>query len=342
MADSRGRVAVCLLLLAAVAAVYEPVRNHAFVGLDDALLISANPHLRHGLTPDGLAWAFSVPDNENWIPLTQISYLIDYELHGLRPGPILLANAALHALAAVVLFLALVRMTGAPGRCAFVAAVFAVHPLHVESVAWAAERKDVLSALCFATTLWCYARYAERPTPGRYGAVAAALALGLLSKPMLVTAPVVLLLLDHWPLRRRALLEKLPLLALAAGSAAVTLVALRGTLAPEVLSLGLRLENATVSTATYLAAALWPSGLSIFYPYPVDGLPAARVAVSALVVAVPTALSLYALSARRWPWLPVGWFWYLGMLVPVVGILQAGAQARADRYTYLPLIGASI
>jgi tetratricopeptide (TPR) repeat protein len=356
--SARWRLAVSLLLVAAVAAVYLQVRSHHFVGFDDPIYTTENENLELGLSPEGLAWAFGTSYAANWIPLTQVSFLFDHDLFDLAPGAVLLENAALHALASVLLFLALARMTRARWASAFAAAVFALHPLHVESVAWASERKDVLSAVFFALALWLYARYAERPGAGRYVAVAGATAAGLLAKPMLVTLPFVLLLLDLWPLGRlaapgsrrlveagplaRAAAEKLPLLALAAVSAAVTYAVQERAMSPEQVSLGLRLQNAAVSAVLYLLQTFRPTGLSVIYPFPDQGIPAAQVAGASLLLGALTALAAWALVARRLAYPAVGWLWYLGTLVPVIGIVQVGMQARADRYTYLPMVGIAL
>jgi tetratricopeptide (TPR) repeat protein len=319
-----------------------------FVAYDDDIYVEDNPNLRDGLTPAAIWRVFREPYEANWIPLTFLSYQLDHALFGLDPAGYHAVNLALHLAAALVLFLALRRMTGHERTAAWVAAVFAVHPLHVESVAWVAERKDTLSGLFFMLTLLAYARYAQAPSLRRYGAVAAACVASLLAKPMAVTLPCVLWLLDAWPLRRRpfsrrAVLEKLPLLA---ASVAVGAIALRtqadaGSWLPaEQYPLPVRLANAALSLVAYLGDAFWPSGLVVFHPHPRDAvsLPWAGAAAAVLL-----ALSAGAwLQRRRRPWLAVGWLWFLGMLLPVLGLLQVGLQARADRYTYLPLIGLSL
>jgi len=333
--------------------------SSSFIAMDDGDYVYDNPRVREGLTLTGVRWALTSFHASNWHPLTWISHMADVSLFGLDARGHHLSSVLIHALAAAALCVALYRMTGALGRSAFVAALFGVHPLHVESVAWVAERKDVLAGLLFALVLLAYERYARRPGPGRYLAVAVLLALGLAAKPMLVTLPFVLLLLDTWPLGRspraavagtaatpaiswrRLLAEKLPLLALCAGAAGLTLIAQRAGGALTALqprALPIRLANALVSCAAYLGAALWPSGLAVYYPYPVS-LPHPAVIAAALLTLA--ALSWAAWSGRRRrPCLATGWLWYLGMLVPVLGIVQVGGQARADRYTYLPLVGA--
>jgi tetratricopeptide (TPR) repeat protein len=322
--------------------------GRSFITMDDEIYVTANTQVREGLSLAGIRYALTTFDGGNWHPLTWISHLTDVSLFGLDARGHHMTSLLLHGLAAATLCIALFRLTGALGRSATVAALFGVHPLHVESVAWVAERKDVLSALFFALTLLFYARFARRPSPGRLAVVAATLALGLAAKPMLVTVPAVLLLLDFWPLGRaprgaawpRLLVEKLPLAALSASCAALTVLAQRdiGAVTPlEVYTPGMRLENALVSYAAYLGATFWPVDLAVYYPHPMGRLPLEQVAAAALALA---AVSWLAWSSRqRWPYLPVGWLWYLGMLVPVIGLVQVGGQARADRYTYLPLIG---
>jgi tetratricopeptide (TPR) repeat protein len=350
---------IALLVAGAVFAVYFQVRTHDFVNFDDSVYITDNPHLSEGLTAAGIARDFGSVYHLNWHPLTSVSYRIDRALYGLRAPGFLLTNVALHALAAALLYLALARMTGAPGRSAFVAAVFALHPLHVESVAWASERKDVLSGAFFALTLLAYARYAEGPSPRRMGVVAAFLGLGLLSKSVLVTAPFVLVLIDYWPLgrvRRRdgsalpdavrlraAFAEKWPLFALSAAVSVATWVIQRSEGATEfgeMLSFGVRAANAIHSYGAYLVDSAWPVGLAMFYPHPGSGIPAGQVALAGLLIAAVTAAAVAKAGSR--PYLVVGWLWYLGTLVPMLGLVQVGQQARADRYMYLPLIGLAI
>lgn len=349
--------AVAAGLLAATLAVYYPVLGHEFVNYDDDLYITRNAALRAGLSGEGLRWALTSTHGANWFPLTWLSWLADYELFGLSAPGFLSTNVFLHVLSAVALFFVLTRLTGARGRSAFVAGVFALHPLHVESVAWASARKDVLSGVFFMLVLAAYAAYTLAPSPARYVAVSGALALGLMAKPILVTTPFVLLLLDLWPLGRlqdasgrlsaprvrRAVVEKLPLLALAGVSAVVTYLVQRAGGAVEagnVFSWSARLANAVVSYVVYLRQVFWPVGLAVFYPHPGDGLSAdAALGTLAFLALVTVAL------ARGWrarPELVVGWLWFLGTLVPVIGLVQVGQQARADRYTYLPLVGVAI
>jgi Flp pilus assembly protein TadD len=338
-------VAAALVLL--VLAVFEPVRGFGFVNLDDQQYVYENATVRRGLGAEGLVRAFTTTTASNWHPLTMLSHMADVSLFGLDPGWHHLVNVLLHAANAILLFLFLRAATGAVWPAAAVAALFAAHPQHVESVAWISERKDVLSTLFLLATLLSYLRYARRPGPARYAAVAAPFALGLLAKPMLVTLPFLLLLLDRWPLRRTGwgtlAAEKVPLLALSALSSAVTWLVQVETRAASglgQLSLGARLENAVVSYAAYLGQTFWPSGLAAIYPHPAFSdleVPAWTVAGSALLVGAVTAVAVRE-RARR-PYLAVGWLWYLGTLVPVIGLVQVGVQARADRYTYVPLVG---
>jgi protein O-mannosyl-transferase len=344
--DQHGRVAaLCLVLAAITFAVFGRTAHYEFINCDDENYVYENPVVARGLTLKGIVWAFSCHAS-NWHPLTWLSHMLDCQLYGLHPGGHHLTNVLLHTATVIALFLVLREMTGALWRSAFVAAVFAIHPLRVESVAWVAERKDVLSGLFFMLTIGAYVRYARRPwSSARYGLVVLLFAMGLMSKPILVTLPVVLLLLDYWPLRRAEprklsglVLEKLPLLAFSAFSCVVTLWAQTGAIQSSVLvSLPLRLDNALVTCMVYLGQMAWPAGLALFYPYPQHGLPALEVGLAGTLLA---GLSVIAWKNRRTqPWLLVGWVWYLVMLLPVIGIIQVGAQAHADRYTYLPQIG---
>ena len=356
-ASRRRALLLALGLVAAVVAVYAQVGDHAYLLYDDDEAITENAGLAQGLSLEGVAWAFRTTLVANWIPLTVLSLLADQELHGLSPRFVLLENVALHALATVVLFLAFRRMTGTLWRSAAVAAVFALHPLHVESVAWAAMRKDVVSGIFFALVLLAYAHATERPSVPRHGSVAAALALGLLSKPTLVATPFVLLLLDLWPLGRlggadgslearrigRAVLEKLPLFVLAAGACVMTMwtQAARGAVvAAQFLPPSQRAGNAVVAYADYVRTSVWPVDLAPLYPLAIGGLEPIRLLLSAVALLVVTVVCVR--ERRRRPWLLVGWLWFVGMLVPTIGLVQVGSQARADRYTYLPLIGLSI
>jgi hypothetical protein len=296
-----------------------------------------------GLTLKGIVWAFSF-HAFNWHPLTWLSHMLDCQLYGLHPWGHHLTNVLLHTATVIALFLLLRQMTGALWRSAFVAAVFAIHPLRVESVAWVAERKDVLSGLFFMLTIGAYVRFARRPwSPVRYGIVVLLFALGLMCKPMLVTLPLVLLLLDYWPLHRaesarRLVLEKLPLLALSAAASAATLLAQHaGIQSGGSFSLPYRLGNALVSYMVYLGQIIYPAGLAVLYPYPRHGNPLWEVALAGMLLA---GISVIAWAGRRTrPWLLMGWVWYLVMLLPVAGIIHVGEHAHADRFTYLPQIG---
>jgi tetratricopeptide (TPR) repeat protein len=396
-------------------AAYGRVWSLGFVGYDDPGYVYENPHVAAGLGRSGLAWAFTTTTEANWHPLTWLSLMLDASIGGADARVFHVTNLLLHVANTLLLFLLLDRSTGHRWRSAFVAALFAVHPLHVESVAWVAERKDVLSTLFWLITIAAYARYTARPSPVRYAAVFAALALGLLAKPMLVTLPLVLLLLDYWPLRRwggsfeaeslappsrhrhvergspmdgrggrrrsrgagavstrapegvprdggtqrdggshphadhegaagvasmpkRLILEKIPLFALAGASCVATLIAQKSAVQPlGSYPLSGRVSNALVSYVSYLWKMIWPRGLAIFYQYPRHALPLWKPAVAALLLVT---VSVAAIRLRRSrPWLPVGWFWYVLTLVPVIGLVQVGSQAMADRYTYVPLIG---
>jgi protein O-mannosyl-transferase len=334
---------VCLVLAAITFAVFGQTLRHGFIAFDDNDYVYSNPEVTQGLTLKGVLWAFSFHAH-NWHPLTWLSHMLDCQLYGVRPGGHHLTNVLLHAATVVALFLVLRQMTGALWRSAFVAAVFAIHPLRVESVAWVAERKDLLSGLFFMLTIGAYTRYARRPWSwGRYGLVLLLFVLGLMCKPMLVTLPLVLLLLDYWPLQRvesagRLVLEKLPLLALAAAACVATLLAQTGAVLPtSAFSLPLRLANALTAFVVYLRQMVWPAGLAVLYPYPLNGLPGWEVALAGMLLAGLSAVALW--QRRKQPWILVGWLWYLAMLLPVVGIIQVGVQSHADRYTYLPQIG---
>jgi tetratricopeptide (TPR) repeat protein len=360
----RLRIPLGLTLGALTLAAFLPVCRNGFVNFDDGDYITANTHVRHGVTADGLRWAWETHEASNWHPLTWVSLQLDYNLYGRgRPWNEGLAwgyhltNVLLHAGAVVLLFLVLRGMTGAVWRSALVAAVFAVHPLRVESVAWVAERKDVLCAFFGVAALCAYSRYAARPGWLRYLAVAGLFALGLLSKPMLVTLPCVFLLLDCWPLRRlrqdgdpaagwswrtvgQLVLEKVPLLALAAYACVQNWQAQQEAHSIEsldVFPLSVRIGNAVFAYVTYIAKTFWPTRLAVLYPHPGGRLSWVVVLAAAALLAAVTAAA-WAQSRRR-AYLAVGWLWYVGMLVPVIGLTQAGAQAYADRFTYLPHVG---
>jgi protein O-mannosyl-transferase len=343
----RARIlAVCLGLVLLNVLIYAQTRHHPFINFDDPQYVAENRYVAGGLTLGGVRWAFTTTHAGNWHPLTWISHMIDAELFGLGAGRHHLANAGWHILNTLLLFGVLIRLTGAFWRPAFVAALFAAHPTHVESVAWIAERKDVLSGVFWLLAMWAYARYAAAPSPARYALVALALAAGLMAKPMLVTLPFALLLLDWWPLRRfetlparRLIVEKLPLIALAASSSVITFVVQReaGAVRPiEALGIGRRIGAAIAGYAEYLWKLVWPVDLALLYPHPAE-LPVVVVALSVLLLIALTAGALW--SARRAPYVTLGWLWFLGTLVPVIGLVQVGSQRIADRYTYIPYIG---
>lgn len=329
-------------LAVAVFLAYLPVKTYDFINFDDPDYVTANAHVRQGVTPAGITWAFTSTDAANWFPLTRISHMLDVQIFGLDAGWHHLVNVLLHAIATLLLFAFLFRATSARWPSAMVALLFALHPLHVESVAWIAERKDVLAAVFWFLTLWAYVRYTEKPNATRYLLTLASFCLGLMSKPMLVTLPFVLLLLDLWPLRRRLLLrEKIPFFALAAASSVITYLAQAGSGAVGTLPvpIALRVQNALISYSIYIAKTFWPVNLAVFYPYSLN-IPAWEALCAAAAILGISALTFLLLRTR--PYLAVGWFWYLGTLVPVIGLVQVGAQARADRYTYLPMVGLSI
>ncbi|MGB9454838.1 MAG: tetratricopeptide repeat protein [Bryobacteraceae bacterium] len=323
-------------------ALYFPVRRFAFVNFDDPEYVTRNIHVRGGVTPLGLEWALTSGEAANWFPVTRLSHLLDSQLFDMRSGLHHLTSVWWHALAAVLLFAFLARATHARWPSAWVAFLFALHPLHVESVAWVAERKDVLCAFFWFLALWAYVRYAERPGRGRYLAVLLWFCLGLMSKPMIVTLPFLLLVLDAWPLRRlsrAAVIEKIPFFLLSAVSATVTYLVQQSSGAVKEIArlpIGLRMENALVSCVLYCLKTIWPSGLAAFYPYPA-GFAWWMVAAAGLTLAAVTVLALR--SFRGAPYLAAGWLWFLVTLAPVIGLVQVGAQARADRYMYVPMVG---
>jgi len=334
-------------LVALTLIVYFGVWSFGFVQFDDPQYVSANPNIADGLTWRGVQWAFTAGYAMNWHPVTWLSHMLDIQLFGLAPGPAHLVNLLLHTFNVLLLFWFLASTTGARGASWFVAALFAVHPLHVESVAWVSERKDVLSTLFWMLTLVTYARYVRRPDLRRYLLVVTCFAIGLMAKPMLVTLPFVLLLVDRWPLARTEqfwplVREKLPLFALATAASVATVIAQKAGGAVvrfEVIPFALRVQNAIVSYVEYLEKTIWPSSLHMYYPYPVS-IPVATVAICAAVLVGLTVAAIAA--AKRRPYVAVGWLWYLGTLVPVIGLVQVGRQAMADRYSYIPLIGVFI
>jgi Tfp pilus assembly protein PilF len=354
---ARNDLFIAFGLVAVILAVYAQVMNHQFIMLDDNRYIRQNPIVNHGLTLAGIAWAFTTFHAANWHPLTWLSHMLDSQIFGLNAGGHLFINALIHASNTLLLFVFLRRATGARWQSAIVAALFALHPLHVESVAWAAERKDTLSTFFGLLTLLAYVGYLAKPSWKRYALVAVALTLGLMAKPMLVTWPFVLLLLDYWPLRRfqlrpgtgtagffRALLplfrEKLPLFCLVAASMVITFIAQShgGAVRTVVqVPVSLRLSNAIVSYAKYLFQTVWPSGLAPYYPFSRTGVPMWELVCAIALLTVITTLVLR--QARERPYLLIGWLWFIGTLIPVIGLVQVGGAAMADRYYYVPSIG---
>ena len=376
--DQRTVLVACVWLAAIVLVVFGQTLRYGFVNFDDEDYFTSNPHVLTGLTWGNAKWAFQIGYAANWHPLTWLSLMLDAQLFGTGPIGPHLTNIILHAANTVLLFLLLRRLiglrsgatatqTGTLWACAFVAAIFGIHPLHVESVAWVSERKDVLSGLFFMLTLLMYTRYVELTSVQKqkakvfYGLALMCFALGLMSKPMLVTLPFVLLLLDWWPLKRfefsplnsdesqtdfqrqtilQLVLEKLPFCLLSTTSCVVTILAQQKAIIPtDALPFLYRIGNASISYVVYLGQMFYPVGLAAFYPYPAN--PSWWKIVISLIFVASTTAGAFAYR-RRCPYLLVGWLWYLGTLVPVIGLLQAGGQAWADRYTYLPLIGVFI
>lgn len=330
---------------------YGQVAHYEFLVFDDGPYVTKNIHVNTGLSPANVVWAFTSYWEANWHPLTWISHMLDCQLFGLNPGPPHVVNVALHALNAVLLFLLLQRAAGAVWRSFFVAALFAVHPLNVESVAWVAQRKSLLCTFLCLVTIAAYGWYVRKPSWQRYLLIAAGFLLALMSKPMAVTLPLVLLLLDYWPLERdkkwpfgvntwlRLAREKLPLCLLAGASSWVTVLAQRagGAVAEDTaLPLNLRLGNAIVSYVAYMGKTFWPANLSVFYPHPQHNLPWSYVLVCAIILIAITATVVYFHRTR---YLATGWFLFVATLIPVIGIIQVGRQAMADRYAYIPCIG---
>lgn len=328
-------------------AVYAQTARFDFVNFDDPDSLTRNPHVRAGWTADAVKWAFTSRDAANWFPLTRLSHVLSAQLFGMVSGPHHLVNVALHALSAILLFVFLKAATGSRWASAFTAAIFALHPLHVESVAWVSERKDVLGALFWFLALAGYVRWVRAGGRQWYALSLVAFCCGWMAKPMIVTLPAVLLLLDAWPLGRlrpwsARLREKIPFFAISLLGSAITWEAQRGSGAVQPLAafpLGLRIENAAVSYLVYLGKSILPVKLAVFYPYP-RAIPLWQAATAVLVLA---AISIWtAREFRARPYLAVGWWWFLGTLLPVIGLVQAGAQARADRYLYIPMIGLCI
>ena len=361
--DRHLKMVISLLLILSIIIAYGQVKNFDFVGYDDQEYITENSHVQKGLTVESIIWAFTSFHSANWHPLTWLSHMLDCELYGLNPMGHHWTNLTFHMINTILLFLVLKLMTGAIWRSAFVAALFALHPLHVESVAWVSERKDVLCTFFGLLMIFSYYRYVKISSLKNYLLVIIFFSLGLMSKPMLVTFPFVLLLLDFWPLKRfqfkddriiqsdgvtcfgfkeffQLILEKIPLLIPVVISCILTFLAQKSGGAVKglvALSLKTRVANALVSYVSYVLKAIWPSKLTVFYPHPGDTLTAWQISGAFLVITVAIFLSMRL--SKKYPYIGVGLFWYLGTLVPVVGLVQVGEQAMADRYTYIPLIG---
>jgi len=390
LSESSRKTLVCFVLFILTLAVFYQVRHFDFVNLDDPVYVTANRHVQGGLSPEGIRWAFSTAHASFWHPLTWLSLMLDHDLYGLKPGGYHLTSLILHVLNTLLLFWLFHRMTGALWRSAFVAALFALHPLHVESVAWVSQRKDTLSTFFWMLTLCAYVVHTQKQAFHRYLLALACFTLGLMAKPMLVTLPFVLLLLDYWPLNRfqgrdagpspppvspqgggrkrleagpkknasqknmsppkspvparaaspgavawRLVMEKIPFFVLSAVFSAVAYYA-QHQVSYITFPVGSRIANALVAYVVYLQKTFWPFNLAVFYPFP-EALPAWQVLGAALILAL-TSVAVFAAAKRR-PFLMVGWLWYVGILVPVIGIVQVGKHALADRYTYIPLIG---
>jgi tetratricopeptide (TPR) repeat protein len=355
----RPEAIIGLFLVLSTLAVYWPVSTHEFVGYDDDGYVTENPRVKRGLTIDNIGWALQSTQKSNWHPLTWLSHMLDVELFGMNAGAHHMTSVLFHIFNSLLLFAAFRKMTGRVWPSGFVAAMFALHPLRVESVAWIAERKDVLSTFFWMLTLWSYARYTVLPNRRRYLPVAGFFLLGLMAKPMLVTLPFVLLLLDYWPLTRlrfnaldhqiaeshqrlpafQLFLEKVPLFLLSLLSCVITFLVQQkaGTLAAiEAKPFSLRIANALVSYVKYIHKMIWPDNLAVLYPY--SASISEWYTIGALVM-LGGITFLAVRYANKFPWLMVGWLWYLGTLVPVIGFVQTGVQAMADRYTYVPAIG---
>jgi tetratricopeptide (TPR) repeat protein len=342
-----------LILFIGTLAFYLPVLDSAFVNYDDPAYVTANAHVQQGLSWNNVAWAWTATVEANWHPLTWISHMADVQMFGTNPHGHHAVSVVLHALNVVLLFFVLRHATGRIVASAVVASLFAVHPLNVECVAWVAERKSLLSMLFLLLTFAAYGWYASQRSFGRYIAVVALFALGLAAKPMIVTLPLLLLLCDYWPLRRLAsdsetpgatsvqlIVEKIPLFALSAASSWITLYAQRagGALGnTELLPLGQRVANAICSYCTYLGKGIWPTGLAVFYPHPEGSLAVWKIIAAALLLIAITALAWHYRDRHRY--LLAGWLWYLVAMIPMIGVVQVGRQAMADRYAYLPFVG---
>ena len=350
MRSYRREITVCLLLTAAVIAAYGQMIHHDFINFDDGEYITDNPHVRTGLSKENIVWAFTAFHSNNWHPLTWLSHALDCQLFGLNPGMHHIVNLLLHIANSILLFLLFKIMTGELWQSAFIAALFALHPMHVESVAWASERKDVLGAFFWILTMLAYLRYVRQPKLSRYFLIILLFTAGLMAKPMLVTLPFVLLLTDYWPLKRliikekyySILYEKLPLFFLAAASGIVTIFAQKSggqVRSLDTFPLGIRIGNSLISYIKYILKLIYPQNLAFHYPYP-DPFPVGQAMIAGFVL---IALSVSIIRQRQQrPYLLMGWLWYLGTLVPVIGLVQVATQAYSDRYSYIPFIGLSL
>jgi len=361
--DYRIVLLVALCLIAAIIIVYGKVKTFDFIGYDDDLYVTQNHYVQKGISSEGLKWAFTTFHSANWYPLTWMSHMLDCELYGLNPSGHHWTNIEFHIANTLLLFFILFWMTGAIWRSAFVAALFALHPLHVESVAWVSERKDVLSTFFCLLTIAAYYCYVKKTSAKYYILTFVLLSIGLMAKPMLVTMPFVLILLDFWPLKRfryqsgfylklekenddvvrknhRIILEKIPLFIIVIITCIVTFIAQKSEGAVKAIwaiPLKYRIENAVVSYADYFLKAIWPHKLAVFYPYPGNAISSWQIFGGAILIVAACYGAIR--TAKKYPYILVGLFWYLGTLVPVIGLVQVGDQAMADRYTYIPLIG---
>ncbi|MGV8056492.1 MAG: tetratricopeptide repeat protein [Smithellaceae bacterium] len=355
--NNRSIACVSLILVVLILSAYWPVKNFDFVDYDDDKFVTQNSHVTTGLKLDNIKWAFTSAHADNWMPLTWLSFMLDAGVSNMNPAYFHMSNLLLHILNTILLFMVLGRMTGSLWKSAFVSVLFAVHPLHVESVAWITERKDVLSTFFMMLTIWAYVQYVKNPDYKRYALTFVLFACGLMSKPMLVTLPFVLLLLDYWPLRRFSILfaeekrnnksaaqlfvsvvyEKIPLFLLSAAVVIITIAAQKQEIIiRQVIPIYLRIENAFISYCHYILMTVWPGSLAVLYPYP-EVIPLWQISAAVGALILISGLALY--KARQFPYFIVGWLWYLGTLVPVIGFIQVGVQSMADRYTYIPLIG---
>ena len=352
-------ICICLFLVVATFAAYWQINTHDFIGYDDDKYLTQNRYVNQGMSKESIVWAFKSTHASNWHPLTWLSHMLDVELFGMNPGAHHLTNLLFHILNTLLLFILFRRMSAHVWQSGMVALLFALHPLHVESVAWLAERKDVVSAFFWMLTMWSYVRFTQRPGMTRYLAVIVFFALGLMAKPMVVTLPLVLLLLDYWPLNRilagktnnqtgkpkagipllRLVYEKIPMFVLAGISCVVTFLAQKKGEALglwEVHPPMMRVANALVSYLKYIQKMFWPDQMAVLYPYP-KIIAGWQLLAAFVVLGCVTFLTIR--YRKRLPWFFVGWFWYVGTLVPVIGLVQVGVQGMADRYTYLPLVG---